>query len=597
MIISALSEYYDQLRREHPGEVAEPGWSRIKISYLLVLSQDGELVNVVPAEDKKGWTKRVPERVKRSSGIAANLLADNSSYLLGVDNKGKPERSRRCFEAAREAHLEAFSSASSEAARALCAFFNEWEPDLAFENEAVCRAGDGLLSGGNLSFVVGGLDLADDDAIAVAWDEYRERPSSDDAVMRCLDTGERQPVARLHPAIKGVYGGQSSGSSLVSFNAQAFESYGHDGGQGLNAPVSQDAAFKYTTSLNYLISDDMHHVRIGDATVVYWADRKDDVASSVMSLMMGSPAAKAKLEEAGGNESVDASIDAIMQALSRGKLADIDGLDGDATFYVLGLAPNAARLSVRFFVRNSFGGMLANLCKHYERLRVEHADRSSDYLTPYQLLRAADNTNAKKPVIAPELGGALMQSILTDSPYPESLYENMLLRIRATRDDEEKGARKITYARAAFIKAYLIKNAKLYKEGTMETLDTERNEVAYALGRLFWTLEDLQHVANPGVNTTINDRYFDAAVATPSRVFPALLRTAQDHYGKVKRNHPGWEKAYDENIREETAMVESFPKTLSNEAQGDFILGYYHQKNHDIQERAQKKQEKEAANA
>lgn len=597
MIISALSEYYDQLREEHPDEVAEPGWAKIKISFLLELSADGRLVNIIPAEDKKGWMKRAPERVKRSSGIAANLLADNSTYLLGVDNKGKPERAKQCFEAAKDIHLEALSSVSSKAGRALYLFFETWDPECALENDAVAHAGDDLLSGGNLSFVFQQLDIADDKAVIAACDAYLSHPSDDDTVMRCLDSGEPEPVARLHPPIKGVFGGQSSGSSLVSFNERAFESYGHEKEQGLNAPVSKDAAFKYTTALNYLIRDDLHHVRIGDSTVVYWAERGDAAATTVMALMMGNQSALERLAAENSDRTVDESIHTVMKALSRGRLADIDGIDPDATFYVLGLAPNAARLSVRFFVRNSFGNMLESLRKHYERLRIVHSDQASDYLTPYQLLRAADNPKTKKPVIAPELGAALMQSILTDAPYPESLYENMLLRIRATRDDDDEGTRKITYARAAFIKAYLIKNVGLYKEGTMETLDTTRDEVAYALGRLFWTLEDLQHTVSPEINTTINDRYFNAAVATPSRVFPSLLKTAQDHYSKLKRTSPGLAYTIDQKIQEETALVETFPKTLSNEAQGDFILGYYHQKNSDIQERKQRKLDKEAINA
>lgn len=594
MIVSALADYYDQLCRERPGEVAEPGWSKIKISHLLVISEKGELLNIIPAPDKHGWTKRVPERVKRSSGIAPNLLADTSSYLLGIDGKDNPERAKRCFEAAKEAHLETFSSVDSDAARAVCAFFESWDPDSAMEDENVQREEGGLLAGGNLSFVLEGEDVADDEAISAAWNARHRSASDEDVVMRCLDTGEFEPVARLHPSVKGVYGGQSSGSSLVSFNSAAFESYGHEGGQGLNAPVSKDGAFKYTTALNFLMQSDTHHVRIGDTTVVYWADCNDEACTSLMSLMLGNLPPKAK-EESGGNKAVDESIGTVMRALSRGRLADVEGLDPDATFYVLGIAPNAARLSIRFFVRNSFGAMLENVRHHYERTAIVHFGQLRDYLTPYQLVSAADNPKAKNPVITSELGGALLQSILTDTAYPESLYENMLLRIRATSDDKDKGTQKVTYARAAFIKAYLIKNAKLYQEGTMETLNTERDEIAYSLGRLFWTLEDLQHSVNPNVNTTINDKYFNAAVATPSRVFPSLLTTAQDHLNKLARTKPNWAYAYDEKIRSEMENIYTFPKTLSNSAQGDFIVGYYHQKNADIQERGRLKQGKEAS--
>ena len=597
MILTALVNYYEQLRREHPDEVPEQGWSRVKVTHLLVLSKEGELLNIIPAPDKDGWMKRVPERVKRSSGIAPNLLADTSSYLLGIDNKGKPERAKRCFGAAKQVHLEAFAQVSSAAGVALCAFFETWDPETACSNEVVAQESDGLLAGGNLSFVLDGAemhDIADDEEVARAYANLSEAGGEECAVMRCLATGERAPIARLHPAVKGVPGAQAV-ASLVGFNNPAFESYGHDGEQGFNAPVSVGAAFAYTAALNYLIKSPQHHVRIGDTTVVYWAERGDATNSALMSLLLGARVEGLSLRMADGTQ--DAELDGILGALSAGKVPNVQGLDRSAPFHVLGIDPNAARISVRFYERNTFGVMLDNVMRHCQRLSIVHAPWQREYLSPYWIVQAAENPKARNPVVSSELGGALLRSILTNTRYPESLYANIMLRLRATQDDEETHTVKVSYERAAFIKAYLIRNAEIYEEGTMETVNAERDEIAYVLGRVFWVLEDTQHVANSDINATISDKYFDTACTTPALVFPMLLSLSKKHLRKVKRDKPGL--AYNLEAKQEAllACIESFPKSLSNTAQGDFVLGYYHQKNADIQERARKKQEQEADEA
>ena len=598
MILTALANYYEQLRREHPDEVPEQGWSRVKVTHLLVISREGELLNIIPAPDKDGWMKRVPERVKRSSGIAPNLLADNSSYLLGIDSKGKPERTKRCFEAARQAHLEAFEQVRSAAGVALCAFFDSWDPEVAWSHEVVAREGDGLLAGGNLSFVLDGaemLDIADDEEVARAYANLSEAGGEEHAVMRCLATGESAPIARLHPAVK-VPGAKAT-ASLVAFNkdSPAFESYGHDGEQGFNAPVFEGAAFAYTTALNYFIKSPQHHVRIGDTTVVYWSERGDTANSTLMSFLLGAQTEGLSLQLV--DETQDAELESIMKSLSAGKVPSIEGLDQSAVFHVLGLAPNAARISVRFYERDTFGAMLENVMRHYRRMAIAHAPGQQDFLSPYWIVRAAENPNATKSVVSSELGGALLRSILTNARYPESLYANIMLRLRATQDDEETHTARVSYERAAFIKAYLIRNAEIYEEGTMETVNAERDEIAYVLGRVFWVLEDTQHVANPGINATIADKYFDTACATPALVFPTLLTLSKKHLRKVKRDKPGLAHNLEAELEALLARIESFPKSLSNTAQGDFVLGYYHQKNADIQERARKKQEREADEA
>ena len=372
MILQALSEYYEYLAAEHPDRVARPGWCSRQVAFMLELSPEGKLVGIIPTLDRVlGWTKAVPEQVKRTVGIAANLLCDNATYLLGIDAKGKPERARQCFEAARERHVAFLSGVDSPAARAVCGFFEAWNPAAAPGDPFVAAAGEALLAGGNLVFRVNGREALEDPAIAEAWDRAYLQPSDDAVVMTCLVSGEKAPIARLHPAIKGVAGAQSMGASLVGFNARAFESYGHDEEQGLNAPVGERATFAYATALNYLLADPGHHVRLGDTTVVYWADRNDDACAEIAYDFFGGPPRGAA--EAGGAsgaaDAIDRSeklIDDVMTKLSAG--LPLEGVDPETNFFVLGLAPNAARLSVRFFQRARFEDVLANLKRHYERL-------------------------------------------------------------------------------------------------------------------------------------------------------------------------------------------------------------------------------------
>lgn len=583
-MLAELVEYYNQLVKNHPDEVAPMGWCSRKISYVLEISERGELLTVVPLDDRASMSRMVPAQVKRAVNIAANYLCDNSSYFLGIDNKGKPDRSKQCFEAARELHHHVLDGIKTVCAQAIIAFFDSWNPDTA-KNHPVIQASDGkLLDGGNIVLYVchngERFDALLDKSLQDAWDAYNTQDSDEAAYMRCLVTGHNAPVARLHPAIKGVYGAQSSGASLVSFNARAFESYGHENEQGKNAPVSERAAQAYSTALNYLLSNPEHHVRLGDTTIVYWSKHSDKQNSRVFTFSMGGGQFSTTPKE---KEDTDRMVNAVMKSIAQGKYRELDGVDPEATFYVLGLAPSAARLSVKFFLRNTFGTMLDNLADHYRRTDIIHAPQDTrEFLTPYQLLREVENPNSKKPVVTPIINGPLLQSMLQNTPYPQALYTNALLRIHATQEDPDAHIRKITRGRAAIVRAFLIKNYRRdgYDERSLTVeLNEERNETAYCLGRAFSILEWIQESANG--KATITNRYFNSASTTPSVVFPTLIHLSQAHLQKVKRDRLGYgnwlEQQLNTVLGEERVQV--FPRRLTLNEQGDFILGYIHQKN------------------
>ena len=379
---------------------------------------------------------------------------------------------------------------------------------------------------------------------------------------QCLVTGQTAPIAATHPSIKGVAGAQSSGAALVSFNAPAFCSYGHE--QGGNAPVSEYAAFAYTTALNTLLADRDRCKIIGDTAVVCWAENADNAAADLgMDAIFGIP------EDRGVQES---DVTAALKALAAGKSCDwLDGLIlPDQHVYFLGLAPNAARLSVRFFLRDSIRRFAEHINQHREALEiVRPANDPWEDLPVWKLVRETVNMKERNPSPAPQLAGDLMRAILTGSRYPATLLNGVTLRIRAERE--------ITRGRAAIIKAYYTRNRSKYcpEEVLTVTLNDESEYLPYVLGRLFAVLEAVQHKANPDINTTIKDRYFNSACATPAIVFPTLIKLAQKHLQKL---NAGWRKHYNKQITALMGMIhEDFPTRMTRPEQGAFEIGYYHQ--------------------
>ena len=425
MILQALVQYYEALLAR--GEIDRPGWSKVNVSWRLDLNPDGSLFDVSPLQKPSPNGKKmlpqqlaVPAQVKRSSGVAANFLCDTSSYLLGVDDKGKPERTKACFETSREKHLEILKDTPGEAAAAVRAFFDTWNSPSAVEHPALQPYLSEIYKGGNLIFYYNNKPAANDSDIAVAWQQTYDSASDSDTPTRCSVTGKLAPAARLHGNIQGVRGAQSSGASLVSFNADAFCSYGHE--QGENAPVSTYAMTAYTQALNYLLRSDNVR-RIGDVTVVYWVENADPAIAAFAGAMLFGPQEQSDWSE---NDILSA-----IQKLVSGRTADLQDmhLSPDTHFYILGLAPNAARLSVRFFWQDTFTKLAKNVNAHYERLEITRpAYEKFDTLWPYTLARSAvrfskdwKKADEELQKSFPRLSGDLLTSILNDTRYPATL--------------------------------------------------------------------------------------------------------------------------------------------------------------------------------
>lgn len=576
MILQSLVRYYETMAEK--GKIAPLGYGRSKVSYGLSLREDGALVGVVPLLETVQAGKKtverpqnmlVPEPVVRSVGIVPNFLCDISSYIVGYDEKGKPERTRACFEASKALHLSILQPVDSPMARAIVAFFEAWNIDGAAENEHLLPYLSELAKGANLIFMLNMQYAQEDEDIKVAWMKHSQEKVSEDQMV-CLVSGERAPIARLHPKIKGVKDAQSVGASLVSFNARAFESYGREDEQGLNAPVSEYAAFAYTTALNALIADERHRTYLGDMTIVHWSEDANEAPSEIMGLNLN-------MTVKADAETTDALLKDVFTKLKAG-----DPLDGDidlqCPFCILALAPNAARLSVRFFLRDTFGTLIKNLQKHYEDMEIVHAPFEKEYVLFPDILSELSNPNATTKQ-APEITeGTLVCDVIKGSRYPAAMYATVQMRIRADRDDPGRRIQKIGRARAAIVKAYLLRNSTNpeIKGACDVALNPESTQPAYVLGRLFSVLEQIQEAANPGINSTIKDRYFNAACATPGTVFPTLIKLSNHHLRKLDAGH----RIYlEKQVSDLIGMLDArpYPTRLTLEEQGLFEIGYYHQ--------------------
>lgn len=572
MILEALVDYYETLLEDDKeNKVQKPGYSKARVSYALNLSLDGEIKQVIPlkveVEQGKKMVEKpreflVPEQAPRANNISANFLCDNTKYLLGIDLKGKPQRSVECFEASKTLTLDILDQCNSDAAIAIKNYFMRWDPQTALEHPVLAEHIQDMMAGANLIFFVNGISSLTDNHIFSAWESYIGRNDGEEK-MRCLVTGKMAPVTILHPKIKGVAGAQAVGANLVSFNGDAYKSYDRE--QGMNAPVGKYASFAYGAALNQLLSNRKNRQTVGDMTVVFWSETAEDEYVDLFSQGLNS----------------DGDSDEVLKDVSV-KLAlgkPIGELNLNSKFYVLGLSPNAARLSVRFFLKDSFGKILTNMLKHQDRLEIVKAEYEKSYISLYHLLRETVNPNAKDKTPSPVMSGAMLRAILLGTDYPRAFYNGLLMRAKAEKDIDSR--------RAAGIKAYLLNSREksIDKEVFSVKVNEETTNRAYVLGRLFAVLERAQEEASPGINSTIKDRYFSSASATPGIVFPRLLRLAVFHNAKSE-----YGANRDSDIGKLMNMLDvenqPFPNHQTLQEQGIFMLGYYQQR----QQRYEKKE-------
>ncbi len=582
MILAALNDYYQRLLDDPDSGIAAPGYSQEKIGFAIVLNDAGEVVDVQDVRDTSGKKAMlrligVPQPEKRTVGIKSNFLWDKTSYVLGVSATSK--RSEQEHEAFKVLHREALAGSEDPGLKALLSFLERWTPDDFKENPHFVRQGEDIIDA-NVVFRFNGEHayLHDRPAARAAWS--RQQASGVSASQGiCLVTGEKSPLARLHPAIKGVNGAQSSGASIVSFNLSSFTSYGKE--QGDNAPVSEDAAFAYTTALNHLLRRDANNrqrLQIGDTTVVFWVQAPDKAAAEE-----GENLLAAFFDPKDEDAQTTQRLHDALQLVRQGRpLRDLGGhLEDGTRIFVLGLAPNASRLSIRFWETDTLAHFAKRLADHFDDLALKPSPWRRPPSPQLLALTTAPiyDGKAKSEDVPPLLAGELARAVLTGARYPQSVLGTIVMRFRA--DGQ------ITPLRVALCKAVLKRAVRLDKEQGRNitqgeppvSLDTSCTDPGYLLGRLFSSLENVQRAAlGKQINATIRDRYYGAASATPASIFPVLLRNVQNHLSTLRKEKAGLAVTLEKEIGQIVdALPTTFPRSLPIEQQGRFAIGYYHQ--------------------
>ena len=579
MILQSLNDYYGKLSKEN--KVPDIGFSYERVRFLFILNNDGKLLQIVPLLSEEGGKERsrlleIPytnEVNVRASNIQPNYLVDKAAYVLGIDQETKPDRLKESHNAYKKLFLDVTKDIEDNGAEAVRLFLENPQQAQALPNfEEIIKENTGFIAfrlDGELRFI------HERPAVRNAWINYLVNRSEnrENYFATCLVTGDKGKIQRLHAQFKGIRGGQTSGKSLVSFNKTAFASYGKE--SSFNAPVGVKAEFRSSTALKYLIRNDRQKVQIREDTIVFWAERETPLENYLESIWGGGNKFDDLTDESGYVKDIRDFLEA---ARDGKKLPKVD--DPDIKFYILGLSPNAARLSVRFWHVSTVEDVSYKIGQHFKDLSIVRSfDNDLEYPAIWQLLKETAVQRETKNV-SPVLAGAMMRSILTGAAYPQSLLAAVIARIRA--------GQTVNYLRASIIKACLNRKYRISKI-SMEVnmaLNKEETNTAYCLGRLFAALEKAQQDAIPGANTTIKDRYYGSASATPRSVFPQLLRLAQHHIQKAE-----YGRITDRIIEDIMQGIDAFPAHLSLDEQGLFAIGYYHQRRDLYTKNTEKKEE------
>jgi CRISPR-associated protein Csd1 len=568
MILQALKEYYD--RKAADGAIAQDGWIKGGIDFLLSLDLNGNIIGISDLRELRGRKKvprifNVPNIGKQAlkhtnSSKDANLLWDNAAFVFGLGDKGDIR-----LQSMIEAIDHWLGATDDSGVIAVRKFLQKGFDDRSHFDFALNHPeyGEDLRAGNvKLSFQIPktGLKVVFDskavyEALADTGEEQNDRRGT------CLITGDENVAIEVtHPVTKGVWGAQTSGACIVSFNKDAFNSYNKT--QSYNAPVSKIVASQYGKALNTLLESPKQCMHIGDASIVFWSEKSSSFESDFSSYFSEPD-----------KDNPDAGVQkvkALFESIHNGAYLNDDG---DNRFYILGLAPNAARIAIRFWQVDKISEIAVRIKQYFDDFAIVKPPRELEYYPLWRIL-ANIATQDKNENIPPNLAGEVMRSILSGAPYPSTLLQACLRRIRSDTENRVKPVR------AAVLKAYLNSYYRFYpSQNTKEVslkLDINQPSIGYQLGRLFATLEKIQEEANPGLNATITERFYGAACSTPVTVFANLLRLKNHHLAKL--DNKGRVIYFERLLGEIMGKLSDFPAHLDLHEQGRFAIGYYHQR-------------------
>lgn len=587
MLISALCDYYDDLARD--GKVVPQGYSEQAVDYLVALAPDGTIENIIDwrltetVSMKNGKVKErkisrnilLPKRSEKP-GIDFNFIEHRPLYIFGLnydsenltpdDKTDKAKKSHALF---REKTLELLEGLDSPVINAFRSFVTDWDPKNETENPVLVSLGKAYAAGYYAFCLSGRPDvlLHDDPQIKSVWQSIIENMAFESKnLTQCAVTGEKLPIARIHNKIKGVAGGQASGTVLVGFKTTSGCSYGNE--QSFNSNISENAMKKYTYALNTLLADKRHKQLLDDITVVYWAaggEGHEKYADYLSYCLFGD-------DDKPDKDQAEKMLQSLVEksregVVSEKTLASFDKIDENVTFFILGIKPNSSRLSVKFIYRQRCGELFNSIAQHQNDIQIDEKFRP---IPLWRLKNELKSPKSSKENVDASLLTAIFKSVIYGTPYPGYLLSGMVTRVKTDRV--------INYVRAGVIKACINRKARAkgQKEELQLALDLQNTNQAYLCGRLFAVLEHIQQAAAAAkLNRTIKDAYFSSAASKPALVFPKLLMLSQNHIKKLnEKNTVFFNKLIEEIVDK---LNDEFPTALSLDDQGRFMIGYYHQ--------------------
>lgn len=612
MLINALYNYYEILEREK--KVLPSGYSNVNVHFLVVLTENGEIDEIINVEnkemvtDKKGNLKerrspKVVQLPKRSEkpGIDGNIIEHRPLYLYGLnydkekdlftpeDRTDKAKKSHQDF---KQKNLDFLAEVDSPTANAFRSFIQNWNPDLEVNNPKLFSIRKQYSTAGFIFCLSGKPDcpLQDDATIKTHWDRKNTSENSAETapvISQCAIVGEQAEIARLHGKIKGVFRGSSTGQVLVGFNNPSEESYATE--QSYNSNISKCVMEKYTEALNALLADRTHRTIIDEMTVLHWAMAPEETYDDLFSSVLGSS------DSGLDRDQTDKLLLEIMEEVQSGSLRSnrirtIERIDPNVDFYIVGLTPNAARISMKFCYRRKYGDVLRNIAVFQNDLQLYEKQRP---IKLWQISKQLISPKSSNQTTPSALITKLLEAIIQGAPYPTELLQTIIRRIKTDSDIGDSEAQ----IRIGIVKAYLNRRCRLNKKAEEITmsLNLENNNPAYLCGRLFAVLEKIQQDAAGGIlNRTIRDAYFASACSKPAVVFPKLIRLSQNHINKIDKE--GTKIFYGKLINQIVGqLVDEFPNSLTLTDQGRFAIGYY-QQNQEFYTK-KKKEENESENS
>jgi CRISPR-associated protein Csd1 len=573
MILQALYDYYQRKAADPESKIAPYGLEWKEIPFLIVIDKKGTFVNLEDTRTNIGKQKiakrflvnKTKIKTGKNSWQTSNVLWENYGYVLSqpkVDPKKTPEIN---LEDARKQHCTFLENLKVLAKRfpendeleAVSLFYKDIENITKLKEHPSWN--DCLkIAGCNLSFRVAGFPkiVAEHDDVISDATKLADKDSHEGI---CLITGEKGPIATLHSG--STIPGGKAGAKIVGFQkGSGYDSYHKI--QGLNAPVSLKAEAAYTTALNTLLAkESQNKFKLGDTTYLFWAEKDDTLLEKGLSFLMNAP------PKDNPDRHVQ-EVKSLLQSVNSG----IYQTESATGFFILGLAPNAARIAIRLWKAGTTSEIMVHLATHFEDLKIVPSKKDPEYFSLFNLL-SHTALEYKVDNVQPNLSGAVLSAAINGTKYPETLQQQCLRR--------NKAEQKVTYIRASILKACLNRKIRINKntnekEITM-ALDLENINPGYLCGRLFAVLEKIQSEALPGLNATIKDRYYGAASSTPVTVFGRLLTMTNHHLSKLS---PGRKINMEKQLQTVISQIsgEGFPKHLSLDDQSRFAIGYYHQR-------------------